>query len=59
VKIIPTLASRWDQFMQEISLSLRQMEDLSESQLPLALARLQRTIATLKQYIESSELGDK
>jgi hypothetical protein len=59
VKIIPALASRWDQFMQELSLSLRQMEDLSESQLPLAQARLQRIIATLKQYIESSDLGDK
>ena len=53
VKILPTLVHRWDQFVQEISLSLRQMVDLSESQLPLAHARLQGTITTLKQYIET------
>jgi hypothetical protein len=54
VKILPVLGSRWEQFIQEASLSVRQMEDLSESNLPLAQARLQKTIATLKQYIESS-----
>lgn len=58
VRALPVLASRWDQFAQEISLSLRQMEDLSESQLPLAHARLQSTIATLKQYIESAPSSD-
>jgi hypothetical protein len=54
VKILPVLASRWDQYLQEISLAVRQMEDLSEAQLPLAHARLQKMISTLKQYIDQS-----
>ena len=55
VKILPVLVTRWEQFMQEVSLSVRQLEDLSESHLPLAHTRLQKIIATLKQYVESSE----
>jgi hypothetical protein len=51
---LPVLASRWDQYLQEISLAVRQMEDLSEAQLPLAHARLQKMISTLKQYIDQS-----
>jgi len=58
IKILPVLTSRWDQHLQEISLAVRQMEDLSESQLPLAHARLQKMIATLKQYIDVNSIGD-
>jgi hypothetical protein len=58
VKILPVLGSRWEQFIQEVSLSVRQMEDLSESNLPLSHTRLLKTIATLKHYIESSQPPD-
>lgn len=59
VKILPNLANRWEQLLQETILSLRRLEDVSESQLPIAEARLQKTIETLKQYIASSEAGEK
>lgn len=51
VKMIPSLAVRWEQILQEVALSVRQLEDLSDSQLPLAEVRLQKTIETLKQYV--------
>jgi hypothetical protein len=54
VKLLPQLAIRWEQCIQEVSLSARQLEDLSESTLPLAEARLQQAIQTLKQYLSST-----
>lgn len=55
VKMLPVLGSRWEQFMRETSLSIRQLEDLSDAHLPLAHVRLQQIVATLKQYIDNSE----
>jgi hypothetical protein len=57
VKILPSLGSRWEQFTQEVASSMRQLEELSDSRLPQAHARLQRAITTLKQYIGKSDLG--
>jgi hypothetical protein len=53
VKLIPQLANRWEQFLQEIALSVRQLEDLADSSLPLAASRLDHTLQTLKQYLAS------
>ncbi|MEI6524876.1 MAG: hypothetical protein WCP62_02535 [Planctomycetota bacterium] len=50
VRTIPQLAMQWDQFLQESVLCVRQLEDLSDSLLPLAQNRLQTMIETLKQY---------
>ncbi len=50
VRTIPQLAAQWDQFLQESALCVRQLEDLSDSLLPLAQNRLQTMIETLKQY---------
>jgi hypothetical protein len=50
VRTIPQLAAQWNQFLQESALCVRQLEDLSDSLLPLAQNRLQTMIETLKQY---------
>lgn len=50
VRLLPQLAMQWEQFQQESTLSVRQLEDLSDSLLPLAQTRLQQMIETLKQY---------
>lgn len=50
VRLVPQLAIQWEQYRQESTLSVRQLEDLSDSLLPLAQARLQQMIETLKQY---------
>jgi hypothetical protein len=59
VKMLPSLANRWEQLAQEAALSLRRLEDLSEVHLPIAEARLQKTIETLKHYITNSAAGEK
>jgi hypothetical protein len=48
--MIPQLAQQWEQFLQESTLSIRQLQDMSDSTLPLAQERLQTLIDTLKQY---------
>jgi hypothetical protein len=50
VRLVPQLAMQWEQYQQESTLSVRQLGDLSDSLLPLAQARLQQMIETLKQY---------
>ena len=50
VRLLPQLAMQWEQCQQESTLSVRQLEDLSDSLLPLAQTRLQQMIETLKQY---------
>lgn len=50
VRMIPQLAQQWEQFLQESTLSIRQLQDMSDSTLPLAQERLQTLIDTLKQY---------
>ena len=50
VRTIPQLVAQWNQFLQESALCVRQLEDLSDSLLPLAQNRLQTMIETLKQY---------
>ena len=58
-KIVPQLAMQWEQFLQEITLSVRQLDDTAESTLPLAIHRLQQTIHVLKQYAaQSNEPGN-
>ncbi len=54
VKMIPQLSMHWEQFLQEISLSVRQLDDMGESYLPLAQERLGLTIETLKKYAAGS-----
>ncbi|MEI8212016.1 MAG: hypothetical protein WCI02_07695 [Planctomycetota bacterium] len=51
VRIVPQLAMQWEQFRQEIALSVRQLEDIADSNLPLAEDRLRQSIAVLRQYI--------
>jgi hypothetical protein len=43
---------QWNQFLQEASTSLRQLDDLSESTLQTAFDRLQGTLETLRKYLE-------
>lgn len=50
VRMIPQLAQQWEQFLQESTLSIRQLQDMSDSTLPLAQERLHTLIDTLKQY---------
>ncbi len=50
VRMVPQLAMQWEQFLQESALCVRQLEDLSDSLLPLANDRLGKMIETLKQY---------
>ena len=50
VRSIPQLEMQWQQFLQESAMCVRQLEDLSDSLLPLASERLQKMIETLKQY---------
>lgn len=49
-RVIPQLALQWEQFLQESTLCVRQLQDMSDSTLPLAHDRLQQLIDTLKQY---------
>jgi hypothetical protein len=52
VRIIPQLLKQWLQFSQEFKTHLRQLEDLSDSTLQLALDRLQALIAVIKNYLQ-------
>ncbi|MCY3008672.1 MAG: hypothetical protein NTY42_02435 [Planctomycetota bacterium] len=52
VRTIPQLSLQWNQFYQEISLSVRHLDDLSESTLQNAISRLQSIVDTLKKYLE-------
>lgn len=51
VRAVPQLAMQWEQFLQEISLSVRQVDDMAQSTLPLAEERLKQTISVLREYI--------
>ncbi len=51
VRSLPQLLLEWNQFLQESSATVRQLEDLSESTLQTAIVRLQGTIETLKKYL--------
>ncbi|MFN7733174.1 MAG: hypothetical protein ACK5OB_14855 [Pirellula sp.] len=51
VRVVPQLAMQWEQFLQEISLSVRQVDDMAQSTLPLAEERLKQTISILREYI--------
>ncbi len=50
LRLIPTCLMQWNQFLQEISTDVRQVDDLSESTLLNAWTRLQSSIETLKKY---------
>jgi len=50
-RAVPQLAMQWEQFLQEISLSVRQVDDMAQSTLPLAEERLKQTISILREYI--------
>lgn len=54
VRAVPQLAMQWEQFLQEISLSVRQVDDMAQSTLPLAEERLKQTISILREYIAQS-----
>jgi hypothetical protein len=51
VRVVPQLAMQWEAFLQEISLSVRQADDMAQSTLPLAEERLKQTISILREYI--------
>ncbi len=50
VRLAPQLLLQWEQFAQEISVSVRHLEDMTESRLPLATTHLQQTIDLIKRY---------
>ena len=50
MRMIPTFLMQWNQFLQEISTDVRQVDDLAESTLMTAWTRLQSTLDTLKKY---------
>lgn len=50
LRLIPTCLMQWNQFLQEISTDVRQVDDLSESTLLNAWTRLLSSIETLKKY---------
>lgn len=52
VRSLPALARQWNQFLQETSATLRQLDDLSESTLQVANERLKGILETLKKYID-------
>ncbi len=49
-RVVPQLAMEWDRFAQEALSSIRQLDDLAESTLPLAQRRLIEMIEVLKRY---------
>ena len=50
MRMIPTFLMQWNQFLEEISTDVRQVDDLAESTLMTARTRLQSTLDTLKKY---------
>jgi hypothetical protein len=50
VRLIPQLAIEWERFQHEALMSVRQLDDLAESTLPLAQRRLNDLIDVLKRY---------
>lgn len=50
VRILPQLAIEWERFQQEAMMSIRQLDDLAESTLPLAQRRLDDLVEVLKRY---------
>lgn len=52
IRLIPKCLMQWNQFMQEISTDVRQIDDLGESTLLNAWTRLQKTLDTLKKYAD-------
>jgi len=50
MRYIPRCLMQWNQFLQEISTDVRQVDDLAESTLLNAGTRLQATLETLKKY---------
>ena len=51
-RLVPRLAMEWNRFLQEISPTVRQLEDLSETSLLNAWNRIQETVVILKKYME-------
>ena len=49
-RLVPQLAMEWERFAQEALSSIRQLDDLAESTLPLAQRRLIEMIEVLKRY---------
>ena len=52
VRLVPKLALEWERFLQDITPTVRQLEDLSETTLQIACNRIQDTILVLKKYAE-------
>jgi hypothetical protein len=50
-RLVPQLAMQWEQFLQEVALSVRHLDDLADSSLPLAEERLRQSIAILREYM--------
>lgn len=53
VRILPECSMHWEQCLQELSTKVRQLDDIAESILPNAIARLQATVEVIKKYMES------
>lgn len=53
VRTVPHCAREWSQFLQDLSTTVRQFDDLSESTLQLALSRLQSILESLRKYTQS------
>lgn len=52
VRLVPKLALEWERFLQDITPTVRQLEDLSETTLQIACNRILDTIVVLKKYAE-------
>jgi hypothetical protein len=50
LRLVPRCAMQWNQFLQEVTTDVRQVDDLAESSLLNAGTRLQATLETLKKY---------
>ena len=55
MRLIPTCLIQWNQFLQEISTDVRQIDDLADSTLLNAWTRLQTTLDTLRKYAARGE----
>lgn len=53
VRSLSGLQREWGQFLQETANAIRQLDDLSETTLQLAHARLQGTLEQLRKYLDA------
>ena len=52
MRLIPACLTQWNQFLQEISTDVRQIDDLAESTLLNSWSLLRSTLDTLRKYAE-------